>query len=291
MAAHEDEVPSGPRPSGVPDERLRLMFTCCHPALAIEARVALTLRTLGGLSTAEIARAFLVPEATMANASCGPSARSNTPVSRTGYRPPHELPERAAGVLAVLYLLFNEGYSATAGERDGPARASASRRCGWPRCWCRLMPDEPEAIGLLALMLFHRARQAARVDGAGDLVLLEDQDRTSWHAEAITEANACSARGPVASPRPLPAPSSHRGCHARPDGRTDWAEVSVLYDALYSMSRSPVIALNRAVAVSMSSGPEAGLALADEVEQDGALRGYHLLPAARADMLRPVGTP
>ncbi len=286
MATLEDEPAGG---AGVPDDRLRLMFTCCHPALGLEAQVALTLRTLAGLTTAEIARAFVVPEPTMAQR----LVRAKRKIRHAGIPfalpPPHQLMERTRGLLAVLYLLFNEGYSATSGSEMVRSGVSAEA-IRLTRVLSELMPDEPEALGLLALMLFHDARRAARIDVRGDLVLLEDQDRTLWDVTAISEGIAVlDAAARLRRPGPYQLQAAIAACHTRPDGRTDWAEVTALYDALYAMSPSPVIGLNRAVAVSMNTGPEAGLALADEVERDGALQGYHLLPAARADMLRRLG--
>ncbi len=279
--------------SGIRDDRLRLMFTCCHPALALEARVALTLRTLAGLTTAEIARAFLVPEQTMAKR----LVRAKHKIHNAGipYRvpPAHLLPERTAGILAVLYLLFNEGYSASAGAdlvRDGLC-AEAIRLA---RALVQLMPDEPEAAGLLALMLLHDARRATRVDDAGDLVRLEDQDRSRWNRREIDEGVAlleAALRRGRAGPYELQAAIA--ACHATAldAAATDWAQIALLYGRLAELTPSPVVELNRAVAVAMADGPAAGLDLVAALEASGALRGYHLLPATRADLLRRMGRP
>ncbi|GIH60843.1 RNA polymerase sigma factor [Microbispora siamensis] len=275
----------------VPDDRLRLIFTCCHPALALEARVALTLRTLAGLGTTEIARAFLVGEQAMAKR----LARAKQKIRHAGipYRvpPAHLLPERLPAVLAVLYLLFNEGYSATAGA-DLVRHDLAAEAIRLARVLVRLMPDEPEAAGLLALMLLHHARRAARLDDAGDLVVLEDQDRGRWDADRIAEGVAlldgALRRG---RPGPYQVQAAIAACHAtaaRPED-TDWPQIAVLYARLARLVPSPVVELNRAVAVGMAYGPAAGLALIDGLRETGALAGYHLLPAARADLLRRLG--
>lgn len=273
------------------DDRLRLMFTCCHPALSLDAQVALTLRTLAGLTTAEIARAFLTPEPTMAQR----LVRAKRKIRHAGipFRvpPDHALPERTASLLGVIYLLFNEGYAASAGaDLVRVGLCADAIRLG--RVLVRLMPDEPEAVGLLALMLLQDSRRAARVDAAGDLVTLEDQDRSRWDADEISEGfellDAALRRG---EPGPYQVQAAIAACHAsaaRADD-TDWAEIAALYDQLARMSLSPVVALNRAVAVGMADGPEAGLALVDELERSGALAGYHLLPATRADLLRRLG--
>ncbi|MEU7937887.1 RNA polymerase sigma factor [Microbispora bryophytorum] len=275
----------------VPDDRLRLIFTCCHPALALEARVALTLRTLAGLGTTEIARAFLVGEQAMAKR----LARAKQKIRHAGipYRvpPAHLLPERLPAVLAVLYLLFNEGYSATAGA-DLVRHDLAAEAIRLARVLVRLMPDEPEAAGLLALMLLHHARRAARLDEAGDLVVLEDQDRGRWDAGLIADGVAL-LDGTLRRGRPGPyqVQAAIAACHAtaaRPED-TDWAQIAVLYARLARLVPSPVVELNRAVAVGMAHGPAAGLALVDALRETGALAGYHLLPAARADLLRRLG--
>jgi RNA polymerase sigma-70 factor (ECF subfamily) len=276
---------------GVPDERLRLIFTCCHPALAMEARVALTLRTLTGLSTAEIARAFLVPEATMAKRLV--RAKHKIANARIPYRvpPAGALPERVPGVLAVLYLVFNEGYSASAGD-DLIRRDLCDRAVALTQVLGELLPDEPDAKGLLALMLFHRARQAARVDERGDLVTLEDQDRTQWDQAQIGLARGYLGTA-LAGGRPgqYQIQAAIAGCHAvaATAQATDWPRIARLYRHLADLTGSPVVELNRAVAVAMADGPAAGLALLRPLEDDGALAGYYLLPATRADFLRRLG--
>jgi RNA polymerase sigma-70 factor (ECF subfamily) len=275
----------------VGDERLRLIFTCCHPALAMEARVALTLRTLTGLSTAEIARAFLVPEATMAKRLV--RAKHKIAHARIPYRvpPASALPQRVPGVLAVLYLVFNEGYAASGGE-DLIRRDLCDRAIALTHVLAGLMPSEPEVAGLLALMLFHRARQAARVDAAGDLVTLEEQDRARWDRADI-ELGRRIIEDAFAARRPgqYQLQAAIAGCHAAAAtaSATDWARISRLYRLLADLTGSPVVELNRAVAVAMADGPAAGLALVARLEAGGELAGYYLLAATRADFLRRLG--
>jgi RNA polymerase sigma-70 factor, ECF subfamily len=287
------DEPAEPPPdeSGISDERLRLMFTCCHPALAMEARVALTLRTLAGLSTAEIARAFLVPEATMAKR----LVRAKHKIQTAGipYRVPPSgaLAERAAGVLAVLYLLFNEGYSASAGE-DLVRRDLCEQAVRLTTVLVDLMPDLPEARGLLALMLFHRARQAARVDSHGNVVRLADQDRSLWDRAMVEAGQRYLADAEHhGDPGSYQLQAAIANCHvsAAAAAATDWSRIADLYQRLALLTGSPVVELNRAVAVAMADGPEQGLALLDKLARSGALDGYHLLPATQADLLRRLG--
>ncbi|HEY2505618.1 MAG TPA: RNA polymerase sigma factor [Streptosporangiaceae bacterium] len=274
--------------SGVTDDRLRLIFTCCHPALILEARVALTLRTLAGLTTAEIARAFLVPEPTMAKR----LVRAKHKIRDAGipYRvpPAHLLPERTSGVLAVLYLLFNEGYSASAGD-DLLRPDLTAEAIRLTRLLARLMPDEPEATGLLALMLLQDARSDARLDERGDLISLEDQDRTRWDQAEISEGRAlleAALRRQQAGPYQLQAAIAACHADAATPADTDWAQIALLYERLGQLVPSPVIELNRAVAVAMAEGLEAGLSAVQSLEEGGELAGYYLLPATRADLLR-----
>ena len=275
----------------VGDERLRLIFTCCHPALAMEARVALTLRTLTGLSTAEIARAFLVPEATMAKRLV--RAKGKIAHARIPYRvpPASALPQRVPGVLSVLYLVFNEGYSASGGD-DLIRRDLCDRAESLTQVMAELLPSEPEVSGLLALMLFHRARSAARVDGSGDLVTLEDQDRSRWDRGQM-ELGRRYLEDALAARRPgqYQIQAAIAGCHAAATtaSATDWVRIARLYRVLAEMTGSPVVELNRSVAVGMADGPAAGLAVVERLEAGGALVGYYLLAATRADFLRRLG--
>ncbi|EXG80674.1 RNA polymerase sigma factor [Cryptosporangium arvum] len=270
----------------VADDRLRLMFTCCHPALALDARVALTLRTLAGLSVPEIARAFLTSEAALAKR----LVRARQKIKHAGipYRvpPAHLLPSRTPAVLAVLYLLFTEGYAATAGTElvRRPLTGEAIRLA---RLLRDLMPDEPEAAGLLALMLFHDSRSSARVDADGELVPLDEQDRSTWDAAGIAEAERLLETAGGSGPYVIQAAIA--ACHATAPtaADTDWRQIAVLYGALREQVPSPVVALNQAVAVGMAYGPRVGLALLDDLGD--ALADYPLHPAVRADFLRRLG--
>jgi len=274
--------------AAIPDERLRLIFTCCHPALAVEAQVALSLRTLCGLSTEEIARAFLVAPATLAQRLV--RAKRKISEARIPYEvpPPSRLPERLDAVMAVVYLVFNEGYSASGGE--SLVRVDLCReaiRLG--RLLAALLPDHADTRGLLALMLLHDARRAARTTAAGELVLLEEQDRTLWNQQQIDEGLAlvdAALRGTTAGPYVLQAAIS--AVHARTprSADTDWREIARLYALLMQAQPSPVVELNRAVAVAMADGPAVGLALVEAIKSRGDLRDYHLLWAAEADLLR-----
>ncbi|WP_430787976.1 RNA polymerase sigma factor [Actinoplanes sp. G11-F43] len=275
------------------DDQLRLIFTCCHPALAFEAQVALALRTLAGLSTVEIARAFLVSEQTMSRR----LVRAKNKIRHAGIRyqvPPAEaLPERTTAVLGVLYLLFNEGYSATAGT-ELVRHGLCGEAIRLTRVLADLMPEETEAAGLLALMLMHDARSATRTDDTGELVTLDAQDRTRWNTERITEGigllEATLRRG---RPGPYQIQAAIAACHVRAPiaADTDWAQIAALYAQLARWVPSPVVELNRAVAVSMADGPAAGLVLVDALQASGSLDGYHLLPATRAELLRRLERP
>jgi len=286
LSAAEDDAP-------VPEDRLRLIFTCCHPALATEAQVALTLRTLGGLTTEEIAHAFLVPAPTMAQRLVRAKAKIRD--ARIPYQVPLDdaLTERLESVMVVVYLVFNEGYAATFGARlVRHELCEQAIRLG--RMLVELLPAHAEPKGLLGLMLLHDARRGTRLDGSGDIVLLEDQDRTRWDRAQIDEGAALAEAairtgGRPPGPYALQAAIAAVHAQARTAAATDWTQIAALYGVLARVHPTPVVELNRAVAVAMSSGIERGLALVDALDRRGELAEYHLLPAARAELLRRLG--
>jgi len=286
LSAEEEDAP-------VPEDQLRLIFTCCHPALATEAQVALTLRTLGGLSTEEIARAFLVPAPTMAQRLV--RAKAKIRVARIPYEVPADdaLAERLEAVMVVVYLVFNEGYSASFGARlVRHELCEQAVRLG--RMLVELLPAHAEPKGLLALMLLHDSRRATRLDDSGDIVLLEDQDRTRWDHAQIDEGAALVEAALRAGGRPpgaymLQAAIAAIHAQATTPAATDWRQIAALYGVLARVHPSPVIELNRAVAVAMSGEIERGLALVDELDRGGELAGYHLLPTTQAELLRRLG--
>ena len=291
VAAMSRSVAGGEGEGEVPDERLRLIFTCCHPALPLEGRVALTLRTLAGLTTGEIARAFLVPEPTMAKR----LVRAKKKIRAAGipYRVPpvNLLAQRTAGVLAVVYLLFTEGYSASAGA-ELIRRDLCSEAIRLARILVALMPEEPEVLGLAALLLLQDARREARTDEDAELVTLDQQDRARWDQAEITEGRALLDRALAHNAiGQYQLQAAIAACHssAREAADTDWARIDLLYRQLGELTNSPVVQLNRAVAIGMAEGPDAGLRHLDAVSATGALRSYYLLPATRAELLRRTG--
>jgi RNA polymerase sigma-70 factor (ECF subfamily) len=272
-----------------PDERLRLMFTCCHPALSTEAQVALTLRTLGGLTTGEIADAFLIPEATLAQRLV--RAKKKIQAARIPYEvpPPERFPERMTAVQAVLYLIFNEGYCSSSSESLTRADL-AQEAIRLTRLLCRLTNDDPESLGLLALMLLHDSRRNVRVSNTGELVLLAQQDRSRWNREQIQEGTAILERALLMrrpGPYQLQAAIAAIHANAATADKTDWPQIAALYQQMERVQPSPVVTLNRAVAVAMSGDVHAALQITDSVA--AVLDGYYLLHATRADLLRRSG--
>lgn len=284
-------APAEPGFDDIPDERLRLFFTCCHPALPEEARTALMLRFLAGLTTPEVARAFLVPTATMAQRIV--RAKRKIREARIPFRVPgpDELPDRLPGVLRAVYLVFTEGYAASSGD-DLLRPGLADEAVRLARILHALLPREREVTGLLALLLLTDARRAARVDAAGNQVLLEDQDRALWDADLIAEGQrlvVAALTGPGAGPYAVQAAIAALHDEAACFDATDWPQIAALYDVLLRIEPSPLVALNRAVAVAMRDGPEAGLVLLEELSGAAELRRYPLFHAARADLLRRLG--
>jgi RNA polymerase sigma-70 factor (ECF subfamily) len=285
-----DDDPPEPR-GAIDDERLRLIFTCCHPALALDARVALTLRMVGGLTVPEIARAFLVQEATMGRRIT--RAKAKIKAARIPYRVPsaEDLPGRVSGVLAVLFLVFNEGYLATGSDRDPVRHDLTAEAIRLTRLLRTLMPEDGEVAGLLALMVLTEARRAARISAGGELVSLDEQDRGAWDAALIAEGHVLVrerlASGVAPGRYQILAAINAVHTSARDVGSTDWWQVVALYDQLVRLDPSPIVALNRAIAVAALDGPQVALAAVDRLE--GPLAGYHAFHATRADLLRRLG--
>lgn len=295
--AKQDEIVADIEPDmpgeeeSIPDERLRLIFTCCHPALAEDARVGLTLQTLGGLKTPEVARAFLVPEPTMAQRLV--RAKRKIKIARIPYQVPdaEHLPERMESVLATLYLIFNEGYAASSGEQSVRGDlCDEAIRLG--RILVKVAPDDPEAKGLLALMLLHHSRSAARADAEGNLITLEEQDRSRWNSALVDQGTVIldeAILGNAAGPYRLQAAISALHAEASDHGSTDWQQIHLLYEHLYALHPSPVIRLNGIVALSYAGGPDAALAALEEIRSEAQLANYQPFHAAEADFHRRTG--